>query len=242
MSEGCVVIQTCDAYSKYWPGLIYSMNKYWDFNIPWPIYFCNEEINVDFGPNYKQLLTGKHDSMHNLKFILDYLKEYEYVFLMIEDFWPVNPMSQDMFLGLFDIFKMNNWDSLRVSTFEPSYYKVKPSGLIFKNTKILKFTEESDWHFSMQAAFWKRDFLRSCLVESDISDAVYKTSLPSEIACDQNLKKLYPNAEIYHYHYFWYPMSGVVWRGEFTEIGKQIEVVMNIENLLKSSFQDDCQS
>ena len=230
--NGCVVIQTCDAYAKFWPGLIYSMNKYWDFDIPWPVYFCNEEVPIDFGPNYKQILTGKGSCINNLKKILDSLKDFDYVFYMIEDFWPINPMKKEMFLSLFETFQSNNWDSLRVSTFEPTYYEVEPTHLFCENQRIFKMAKGSDWQFSQQAAFWKKDFFRDCLVEGE-SDSVHKTSLPSEIACDLRLREKYPDAECYHYHYYWYPMSGTVWRGELTDIGKQIEVIMQIENVLK---------
>lgn len=227
--KGCVIIQTCDNYSKFWPGLIYSMNKYWDFNIPWPIYFCNEEIPIDFGPNYKQLLTGKGSCIQNLKFILDSLQEYDYVFYMIEDFWPVNPMTHDMFMTLAELMHTHNWDSLRVSTFEPSYYKVDPTNCFYGSQRVFKMAKDSDWRFSQQAAFWKRDLFKQCLVEGE-ADSIHRTSLPSEIACDHFLRSNFPNSEIYHFHYYWYPMSGTVWRGELTDIGKQIEVIMNIES------------
>lgn len=233
--NGCVVVQTCDAYAKFWPGFAYSMRKYWDFSIPWPVFFCNEDAEINFTePGYTQLRTGSGSYIQRLDRILDRLKDFDYVFYMLEDFWPTDRMDRQTFLGLFDIFQTQRWDCLRVSTFMPSYYKATPTDHIFKGRRILKYNKDSDWKFSQQASFWKMDFLRSCLVEPSESEVMHKTSLTAEIACNQRLNQLHPNAEIYHYHYFWYPISGTVWRGELSEIGQQIEVVMNIENMLSS--------
>lgn len=229
--KGCVVVQTCDAYAKFWPGFAYSMRKYWDFSIPWPIFFCNEDAEINFRePGYVQLRTSQGSCIQRLRRILDMLKDYDYVFYMLEDFWPTDRMSREMFLGLFDIFQTNRWDCLRVSTFMPSLYKAVATS----HKGILEYTKDSDWRFSQQAGFWKKDFLRSCLVEPAESEVTHKTSLTAEIACNDHLRRTFPDAKIYHYHYFWYPISGAVWRGELSEIGKQIEVVMNIESLLSS--------
>jgi hypothetical protein len=182
--KGCVVVQTCDAYAKFWSGFAYSMRRYWDFSIPWPIYFCNEEVPIDFhDPGYKQLAVGKASYIERLRRILDVLPEYDYVFYMLEDFWPTDRMSREIFLGLFDIFQTNRWDCLRVSTFMPSHYKAVPTN----HKGILEYTKDSNWRFSQQAGFWRRDFLRSCLVEPTESEITHKTSLTAEIACDQYL-------------------------------------------------------
>lgn len=231
--NGCVLVQTCDAYAKFWPGFAYSMRKYWDFSIPWPIVFCNETADINFTePGYTQLKAGPGSYIQRLQYALDKLP-YDYVFYMLEDFWPTDRMSREMFMGLFDLFQTNRWDALRVCTFMPSHYKATPTKHSFMGRKLLKYDKDSTWKYSQQATFWKKDFLRSCLVEPTESEVKHKTSLIAEIACDEQLNRNCPNAEIYHYHYFWYPISGAVWRGELSEIGKQIEVVMNIENMLK---------
>lgn len=230
----CVVVHTCDAYQKFWHGFYNSMQKYWDFEIDCPIFFCNENINTTFSnPKFKQLKTGSGSHSQRLSFILDNLQEYDYIFYMLEDFWPTNPMTKQMFEGLAEITIQNNWDSLRLSHFLPEYYKAEPTQIEFQNQKILKFRKDSKWQFSQQAAFWNRKFLKSCIVEPEISETQISTSLSGEIAMDQYLIKNHPDAKIYHYHYHWYPVSGTVWRGELTQIGQEIEYILYLDEFVK---------
>jgi len=236
--KGCVLIQSCDKYACFWHGFFHYFNIYWDKKIDWDVYLCNEEINVTFN-NYpiKQIKTGKGSSYKILNESLDQLSEYENVFYMLEDFWMTNHMTKDLFEGLFEIFKQNNCDSLRVCTYAPEYYKTKATNIELYNRKILEYKKESDWLFSQQAGFWNREFMKKCLIEPDISDGYMSTSLPFEIACDKNLKNNFKNAKIYHYHYYWYPISGVVWRGKISEIGKEMIERMNIDKKVSEIFK-----
>lgn len=226
-SKGCVVVQTCDSYLPYWDSFFWSFKKYWDKSINWPVFFCNEEIAVD--TELTQLPTGPGSHSTRLAKILDSLEEYEYVFYMLEDFWLTNQMTKEMFLGLFERMHNENWDSLRVAPLMPAYYKVIPTNFKFKDQKILKLTKDSDWQFSQQAAFWKRTFLRQCVVEPETTEAEAASSIVGEIAMDKYLKKTYPDAKIYLYNYYWYPISGAVWRGKLTQIGEQIEFLRQVD-------------
>jgi hypothetical protein len=222
-TPGCVIVQTCDTYQKYWDGFFWSMQKYWDENISWPIYFCNEEIDV--ACKFKQLKTGKGSHSQRLIRILEQLQDYEYVFYMLEDFWPTAEMSNVLFEKLWNLVKINNWDCLKVAPYMPEYYKLEPT----QYPDIKKYSSESDWHFSQQSSFWKRDFIKNCIVEPTISEQLISSSLTGEIASDKFLKEHYPDAKIYHYHYHWYPVSGVLWRGELNQMGEQIEFIRKAE-------------
>lgn len=235
--NGCVVIQTCDAYQKYWESFYWSFDKYWDHSIPWPIYFCNEEIPVQMNnPNHHQLLTGVASHSARMAKILDDLKEYDYVFYMLEDFWLTDRMTKEMFIGLFDIMYNYQWDSLRVAPHMPELYKLESTDHIFQNRRILKYAKDSDWRFSQQSSFWKRDFLRSCIVEPKISEVEISSSLSGEIAMDKYMQEKFPDADIYHYHYHWYPISGSVWRGELSQMGEQIDFLRKVDNFLNQQF------
>lgn len=232
-ANGCIVVQTCDAYQPYWESFYWSFMKYWDHDIAWPFYFCNEEIPVNFSlPNHYQLKTGKGSHSSRFAKILDSL-EYDYVFYMLEDFWLTDRMTKYMFSELFALMKNNDWDSLRVAPYMPEYYKLEKTDHIVQNRKIFKYTQDSDWKFSQQASFWKKDFLRNIIVEPQISEIDISTSLSGEIVMDQYLKQKYPDAKIYHYPYHWYPVSGVVWRGKLTQMGEQIEFIRQSEGLLE---------
>ena len=238
MKKGCVLIQSCDKYACFWHGFFHYFNIYWDKKIDWDIYLCNEEINVNFNiQTIKQIKTGKGSSYKILKDSLDVLSEYENVFYMLEDFWMTNYMTKDLFDILFGIFKQNNCDSLRVCTYDPKYYKTKKTNIKLNNNWILEYEKNSDWLFSQQAGFWNREFMQKCLIEPDISDSQMSTSLPFEIACDKNIKNKLDHPKIFHYHYYWYPISGVAWRGQISEIGKEMIEGMNIDKKMIKIYE-----
>lgn len=237
-SKGCIVVQTCDAYKPYWDSFLWSFNKYWDKKIDWPLFFCNEEIKPDFvNPLTTQhIATGMGSHSTRLAKILDALVEYEYVFYMLEDFWLTDRMTHEMFSELFQMIQSNNWDSLRVAPYMPAYYKMEPTEFAVQGRKILKFTKESEWQFSQQASFWKRDFLRKCVVEAQVSDIEVSSSIAGEIAMDKYLRQTYPDSEHYLYHYHWYPISGSVWRGKLTQMGEQIEFLRQVDMIYEQQF------
>ena len=58
-----VLVQTCDNYSHFWEGWYVMFNRFWDFDLDWQIYFCNEETDFPYKDNrIKQLKTGKSRS------------------------------------------------------------------------------------------------------------------------------------------------------------------------------------
>lgn len=238
-SKGCVVVQTCDAYKQYWDSFLWSFHKYWDKRIDWPVYFCNEvePLNTNIpGINISQICTGLGSHSSRFAKILDSLESYDYVFYMLEDFWMTDRMTKEMFDGLFEIMQANSWDSLRVAPYMPAYYKLEPTEYFFQDKRILKFAKESEWLFSQQASFWKRDFLRKCIVEAKTSEQEVMSSIAGEIAMDKYLHQTYPDAKIYLYHYHWYPISGSVWRGKLTQMGEQIDFLRQVDCIFEQQF------
>jgi hypothetical protein len=237
VEEGCIIIQSCDKYQHIWPGLFWSLGKYWDFQIPWKIYFCNEEKKIHF-PNkrYQQILTGRMGHSEMMAKIISSLSEYKYIFYMLDDFWPTDRMTKEMFMGLFNIFKNNQWESLKITAYQPSHYKLENTNFEFNRKKILKYAKNSRWKFSQQASFWKREVFESIITDPMVKDKNLSTSLPTEIAMDEKFCNLYPEANVYLYNYIWYPVSGVMWRGVLTQIGEQIEFERKVEETIKIKF------
>ena len=54
-----VVVQTCDSYSHFWDGWYKMFNRFWDFDLDWQIYLCNEDADLPFNDDrIKQIKTG----------------------------------------------------------------------------------------------------------------------------------------------------------------------------------------
>lgn len=237
MEQGCIVIQTCDKYQHIWENLFWSFEKNWDFDIPWNIYFFNEELNCDF-PNKKffQIKCGKNNHSNIFKKVLEEIK-HDYIFYMLEDFWPTSEMTKDTFMGLFSIFKENDWNSLKVCCVHPNRYSLENTNFNFKDKKILKFKDESNWRFNQQASFWKTSVLKKFFIESADEEGM-KTSLKFEFEMDKAYKKNYKKSKDYIYNYFWYPVGGVCWRGEINLMGQQIDFEKKVQKYIEKISND----
>lgn len=215
--ECSVVIQTCDKYEKFWEGMFYYMDKFWDDSINIPIYFCNEKISIN-NKKFIQLKTGNGSFVGNLRNILGQV-DTKYIFYLLEDFWPINNFSKNLFENLFNYIHLNNVKALQVSAYTP-YYTLEKTETYVNNQRLLKFSKESDWKFNLQSRFWDKEFLKFCLEEPEISESEVNSAITVEITCSNKIKNL--NDDIFFYHHFWYPFSGVSYRGDFTNLGKEL--------------------
>lgn len=235
MEEGCIVIQTCDKYQPAWENLFWSFNKYWDFEIPWKIYFCNEEVDCKFkNDRFIQIKCGKNNHYEILKIILEKI-DHKYIFYMLEDFWPTATIKKNIFMGLFSIFRSENWDSLKLCCIHPNRYSLENTNFIFYGKKILKFSDGSEWRFNQQSSFWKTDVLKNIIVKNFLEEKI-KTSLGFEKDTDKEYRKKYPVSKDYIYNLFWYPVGGAYWRGEINLIGQQINFEREVEEYIKNNF------
>jgi hypothetical protein len=212
-----IVIQTCDKYEKFWHGLFYYMDKFWDNSIDCPIYFCNENKTVK--TNFTQIKTGNGSFVQNLKKILEKI-ETKYIFYLLEDFWPINNFSKNLFQDIYIKIIENNIKALQVSAYTP-YYNLENTEIIMQNQKLMKFKQDSEWKFNFQSRFWEKDFFYNCLEEPKISESIVNSAITVEMACSEKFKSI--KDEIFFYHYLWYPFSGVSYRGDFTALGKELE-------------------
>ena len=219
----CIVIQTCDKYCEFWDSLFYYFKTNWDESIDLPIYFCNEEKDIQLPFNFKQIKTGDGTFVQNLKKILSEIKE-DNLFFMLEDYWPIAPIKRDHFYKLFDFFLKENLDSLQVGPYAP-YYKFEE----IHRTDFIKFKQDSEWLFNFQARFWKKNVLEKCLIEPSVSESEVSSAITVEYDCDKYVKEKF-NLKVYYHYYPWYPtFGGAVHRGILTEFGKQLDLFAKLD-------------
>jgi hypothetical protein len=226
-----VIIQTCDKYERFWGGMFKFMSKHWDQSIDSEIFFCNEELPVSLPQGFKHLPTGKGTFVENLKVILDKVGE-EQVFYMLEDFWPTAPMSNTMFSGLHKFFVESDADAVQVSSYLP-YYSLDTT----EQRNMFKFRNDSEWIFNFQARFWKTNQFHRFLVEPEISESSVGSAITVEIAADKKARQC-GGILAFLYHYMWYPISGVSYRGDLTEIGMQMQNIANIDEFVEQIFNE----
>lgn len=226
-----VVIQTCDRYERFWNGLFRFMSKHWDPDIESRIYFCNEEADVDLPRGFCHLPTGRGSFVENLQTILRKVGE-DQVFYMLEDFWPIAPMRKDMFLSLHKIFLDEAADAVQVSSYLP-YYSLRATEKQF----VFEFARDSDWVFNFQARFWKTDVFAKFLTEPEIPESEVSSAITVEMAADKKARDS-GGLKAFLYHYMWYPISGVAYRGELTDVGAQMQNVVEIDGFVEKMFNE----
>jgi hypothetical protein len=70
------------------------------------------------------------------------------------------------------------------------------------------------------------------LTEPEISETKVGSAITVEMASNKLAQQ--KDINVNFYHYFWYPIGGVAYRGQFTEIGKEMQNIMNIDQLTKN--------
>ena len=231
--DGAVAILTCDKYSPFWEGMYYYMDKYWDYSIPWPIYFCNETLAVPHHPHIKHLPLGPGPYHERQLRMVSQLQNYKYIFYLQEEFWPYDRMTREMFMGLFQLIEQNNWDCLHLYGHQPEHYILEPTDVFFKNRRIMRFSNKSNWFFSQQARFWKRELLQKCIVPPLVSEEKISSSISVEVECDKYMRQNFPDSKVMLYHYWWYPIAGVAWRGKMSAVGQEMQYKMMVDKSMK---------
>jgi len=228
-----VLIQTCDLYKKYWPGMLHFMERHWDFEIESPIFLCNEEEDFELPRWCGQIKIGKGSFVENLRKVLGRIGCDE-VFLLLEDFWPIAPMSSKLFAELVDEFRSQNLDALQVSNYTP-WYRVIQSERKVAGRKLMEFEPHSEWVFNFQARLWRTEKLLECLVEPEISERRANSAITVEIASDERARKN-GGLKVELFHYLWYPISGVVHRGTMSDLGTHLQNIVDIDKHVEFNF------
>jgi hypothetical protein len=157
-----IVIQTCDKYELFWEGWYHSFNEFWDFNLPYKIYFCNEVIDLPFKhEKIIQLKTGENEFSDRLLFILDKIKENNLLYLQ-EDIWMIKPIDIQSYY--YDFVKYD-FDALRLLRNHNTFYCVT-SNVEGENYIQLDNTR-SRFLVSHHPGFWKREFYKKCMCKGE---------------------------------------------------------------------------
>jgi len=229
MEDISVIVHTCDKYKFCWDGWFYYFNKYWNYDLPWSIYFLNETVDVKY-KNIIQIKTGPGAWSDRLKIGLTEINS-RYIFYLQEDIWLQKKVDHDLFSNLFKVIKNNNYNALRIlNKNNPKYYKLNNTPLF--NGKIFKFKKNSPYLISHQPSIIKKDFLIKTLIpnESPWDNEINGTKrLQNErLKLKWRLFKYLTNPDYQIYLYVfnnWY--EAVVRQGSFTIKGKNLTKNIN---------------
>lgn len=217
-----LLIHTCDHYEKFWAGMFYTLDFYWDYDHI-PVYFANEEKNIldikyntkantEYRPDkrIKQILTGKTDRNGFSTRFIEAVKKIptKYVLYMQEDMWLKRSLDTKLIDELIKFMDENKADSIRIHAklFYYDTYNLEPTEHIICRQRLLKTKGPS--FLSHNATIWRKDYILKYQVPGE--DPWINEEKGSErmlVDCDNH----------YHYNIHWYCQPGISDNGEFSQ-------------------------
>ena len=214
-----LMVHTCDSYEKFWNGMFYTLDSYWNYNYI-PVYFANEEkpisdivINCKGTPyrpdgRIKQILTGKTDRNGFSTRFIEAVKQIptKYVLYIQEDMWLRRGIDDKVFSEMIKFMEENNVDSVKIHAklFYYDSYLLEPTDFFINNQRLLKYSD-CDSLLTHNATIWRKDYILNYQVEGE--DPWVNEVEGSRRMC---------NSQHSHYHYniHWYCQPGIADRGE----------------------------
>jgi hypothetical protein len=238
-----LLVHTCDSYERFWGGMFYTLDSYWNYNIP--VYFANEEKKMsdivmnckgsEYKPDsrIKQILTGKTDKNGFSTRFIEAIKQVpsKYVIYIQEDMWLRRKLDDGLLSDLVKFMDEVNADSVRIHAKLWYYdsYLMKPTNHFVRNQRMLK--NAGGDILSHNATIWKKDYILKHQVEGE-DPWVNEKEGSKRMSLDNNNN--------YHYNIHWYCQPGISDNGQQSQESivyahivdemKSMELKLNLKN------------
>lgn len=233
-----LLVHTCDSYERFWSGMFYTLDSYWDYNYI-PVYFANEEkkmsdIIIDCkGTPYrpdsriKQILTGKTDKDGFSNRFINAVEKIpsKYLIYIQEDMWLRRNLDNDLIKELIEFMDKVNADSIKIHAKLWYYnsYILEPTEYFVKGQRMLKQIND-EFILSHNATIWRKDYLLKYQKEGE-NPWLNETEASKRMSVD--------NDNNYHYNIHWYCQPGMSDNGnhsqEFTVYSHIVEEMKSME-------------
>ena len=221
MKDISLLIHTCDNYSNFWTGMLFSLDFNWDFN-KIPVYWASEEIsihehnftcrNFSYKPNkqIQQILTGKTDKNGFSNRMITSLKQIdtEWVIYMQEDMWLLSKIDYEVMSKLLLFAQISKADSIKIHTKLGYYdsYRLENTNVTIDNIKLQKYSEGDNFLHSHNATIWNKQYLIDNILNGE-------DPWTNEVEGSKRMSSKPHNH--YHYNIHWYSQPGVCEKGEY---------------------------
>ena len=214
-----LLVHTCDNYLRFWPGMLFSLDFNWDFNVP--VYWASEEISIHehsflsrglkYTPNknIKQILTGKTDKngfSDRMKIALNNIPN-KWIMYMQEESWLISTLPKNTLSELVLFAEIMNVSSIKIHTKLHYYenYRLEPTNFEINGLKLMKCSDGDNFLHSHNATIWNKEYLLNH-IESGEDPWI------SEVNGSKRMSSSYNNH--YHYNIHWYSQPGVCENGQ----------------------------
>ena len=228
-----VIIQTCDKYDFLWRGWYLSFKNHWNWDLEWPIYFCNEKKDLPFNDDRIQQIKsdgedGPEGFSTRLSDILAKIKT-KYVLYIQDDMWPILDVDRDVMIGALHTIKHFGFNSIKMHQKIWYSYSLLKTNLFIKDKRVLKYDKNSEYLLTHNAAIWNREFLQANMLTGE-------DPWKNEFDGTKRMADTEGDVAIYHYDYKWYYQPGVCNGGVLNETGREMLKQLEATELLKTKF------
>jgi len=228
-----VIIQTCDKYKEFWAGWYLAWGRNWNWDLNWPIYFCNEELDLPFNDSRIQQIKSPKSAdasgfSTRLENILKQVKT-KYVLYIQDDMWLTNEVNYQTFKqGLYQM-RYNNWNCLRLHEKIWLNYTLDKTSHFVNGKRVLKMNSTSEWLFTHNAAIWNKDFLLESIEPNE-------DPWTNEIKSTVRIFKKYTDPKIYHLNERWYYQPGASQNGVINPYMREYQSYLQMSKDLKNKM------
>lgn len=228
-----VIIQSCDKYQNFWEGCYLSWEKNWNWDLKWPVIFCNEEIDLPFNdPRIQQIKSPKSEDSKGfsdrLIDILDKVKT-KYVLYIQDDMWLTSKVNYETFKQALYQMRYNDWNCLRIHEKIWLNYNLQKTGHFINGQRVLKVDSTSEWLLTHNGAIWNKDFLRESMLPGE-------DPWKNEIDGTVRICRKYTDPKIYHLNEGWYYQPGASSDGKINPYMDQYQSYLKMGKELKNKF------
>lgn len=228
-----VMIHTCDHYSWCWEGMYMAFKRYWNWDLGWKVYWCNEEMDLPFNdPRIIQIKTGKsadkYGFSNRLRFSLERIPS-KYVLYMQEDMWPILPVDKDLFNEAVYKMRYYGWNCVKIQEKLWGNYDLIKTNKFVQGQRVLKFKTTSEYLKSHNPGVWDKQFL----YDHTIAD---EDPFLDEMLGTVRISRRNPDPKIYHINHRWYYQPGASQGGTFNESMKQYAWYLKLSEDLKKEM------
>lgn len=166
-----LLVHTFDGYRHFWPGMLYTLDFYWDFDSV-PVYFASEEIDVStlkfdckgleysVDPRIKGITTGVGEfSDRFIKSIQSI--DSEWIIYIQEDMWLKREISSELIHKLIECAERENADAVKIhaALYYYDQYRLEKTEHEIDGKKILRYSEGDNFLLTHNATIWRKDYI-----------------------------------------------------------------------------------
>lgn len=238
-----LLVHTCDAYQKFWGGMLYSLDFNWDYDFV-PVFWASEEINIHelemdcrglrYEPNKKitPILTGKTDKngfSNRMKIALEKIHS-KWVIYIQEDMWLISYPGNEILQKLINFAENQNADGIKIHTKLHYYdgYVLEYTPFKIGGVDILKYSAGENYLNTHNATIWNREYLLQNLVDGE--DPWTNEINGSKRMCQK------PHNH-FHYNIHWYSQPGICEMGQESRDFYTLAPILDDRMSLKLKFK-----